>query len=390
LEAQLARLKARGLFRDPEDAWARAEVREQAERAGVAFLDVTSNDYLGLARGAVTRADVSRETALGAGASRLVQGTHAEHEALELALAEWVGMPTALLFSSGFAANVGVVSALADAGSVVVSDALNHASLIDGCRLSRAQVAVVPHRDLRAVDAALAGARGAVSRWVVTESYFSMDGDIADLRALRALCDRHRAYLIVDESHALGVFGPEGGGRCRLDSVQPEVVIGGLGKAVGAQGGFAAGSDLLRAYLWNRARSFVFSTAPSPSLSASTLANLRVVQSAERERAHLHELCASLRQELLARGLPIVADSVGPIVPLFGGPGTRVMDLALHLRRQGILAQPIRPPTVPEGFSRLRLSLNARLTLADVQRLADAVDQAWRETPAMETALQLD
>lgn len=383
LGAQLEVLKAKGLFRDPEDAGARQRVQAQAARLGVRFIDVSSNDYLGFAAGSGS-GSVSRETprgSPGAGASRLVQGTHPEHEALERELAEWVGLPSALLFSSGFAANLGVMSALAGAESVVISDALNHASLVDGCRLSRAQVTVVPHRNLSATEAALAAHRGAAARWLVTESYFSMDGDAPDLEALRALCDRYRAFLVVDEAHALGVFGPAGGGRCLQTGIRPDVLVGGLGKAVGSQGGFVAGSQTLRAFLWNRARSFVFSTAPSPNMSERTREHVRAVRAAEPARARLAQLSRALRVALQAHGLPSVPDSEGPIVPLFAGPGDRVLELAERLREEGILAQAIRPPTVPEGFARLRLTLNTRTSEEDIERLVGALDRAWKSTP---------
>lgn len=383
LERQLEALKARDLFRDPADAGRRREVEACARRLGRELVDLTSNDYLGLAaRGVADGGDVSRETSrLGAGASRLVQGTHAEHEQLEQELAEWVGQPAALLFTSGFAANAGAIGALAGRDDVIVSDTLNHASIIDGCRLSRAQVAVVPHRSVSAVEGALAAARGAAARWVVTESYFSMDGDAANLEALRALCDRYRAFLVVDEAHALGVFGPRGSGRCREAGVRADVVIGTLGKSVGSQGAFVAGSATLRTFLWNRARTFVFSTGMSPALCAWTRDHVRRVREAERERATLLRRSRLLREALAAQGIPVLPDSVGPIVPVLTGTSARALELAARLGELGILVQAIRPPTVPEGFARLRLTATLRLQDEDVDRVATALGQAWREIP---------
>lgn len=347
-------------------------------------MDTTSNDYLGMARRVVSRETTTRGITggrAGAGASRLVQGTAPEHEALESAVAAWVGLPAALLFSSGFAANQGVVSALAGVpGAAIVSDALNHASLIDGARLSRANVSVVPHRDVAAVDAALAGHRGATSRWVVTESYFSMDGDRANLEALRALCDRHRAFLIVDEAHALGVFGPRGAGCCAALGVKPDVLIGAFGKAVGTQGAFVAGSELLRTYLWNRARSFVFSTGTSPALAAVTRDHVEHVQEAEEARRRLWENCELLRAGLKEQGLAVVRDSLGPIVPVLAGSNARALAMAEGLRERGILAQPIRSPTVPAGFERLRITLSSETTREELARLIQGLAEVWRET----------
>jgi 8-amino-7-oxononanoate synthase len=372
LARQIGALRAQALFRDPADARARESVRAAAQESGQSFIDASSNDYLGLAAG-----DVSRETpAPGAGAARLVQGTRTEHELLERELAGWTGKEQALLFTSAFAANLGAIAALGGEDSIIVSDELNHASIIDGCRLARAQVLVTPHLDLSAVDGALRAAQSTPIRWVVTESYFSMDGDAPNLPALRALCDRHRAFLIVDEAHALGVFGPSGAGRCAELGIEAEVVVGGLGKAVGSQGGFVAGSATLRAWLWNRARPFVFSTAPSPALCADTLAQLRLARSADQARERLHLSSAALRLALSRRGFNIAAGSFGPIVAVILGDAERAVNAAAALRSKGILAQPIRPPTVPAGTARLRLTVTASLEPGDAERIAATLAEA--------------
>ena len=276
--------------------------RPEAARVPTARdIDFTSNDYLGAARGHVSRATSDGsvpprrrprtahrlrphgpQPLHGTGASRLVHGTHPLHELLEQGLASWVQQPAALLFASGYAANLGALSALAQPEDLIISDELNHASIIDGCRLSRAQLRVVPHLDLTAVESALK--QPARRRWVVCESYYSMDGDMADLPALRRLCDQHGAYLYVDEAHALGVFGPNGSGLCARSGVKPEVLIGTLGKALGSHGAFVAGEDALRLWLWNRARSFVFSTATAPSAALQTLQLLHWAQHAEEDR----------------------------------------------------------------------------------------------------------
>jgi 8-amino-7-oxononanoate synthase len=362
LDDELARLRRDGLWRDPD-----------ATPPDPTLLDLTSNDYLALAR-----EPVSRETLLacsgiraGAGASRLLDGTDRAHLALEAALAAWVRLPSALLFSTGYAANVGAMSALAGPGDLVVSDALNHASLIDGCRLSRATVRVTPHRDVDAVVRALD--EPARRRFVVVEGLYSMDGDSPDLRALREVTQRAGAILVVDEAHSLGVFGPRGAGLCAEQGVVPDVFIGTLGKAVGAAGAFVAGRPELRAWLWNRARSFVFSTAPSPLLAAVTLDRVLTTQAADARRAHLLGLAGTLTARLRGAGLNVPADTRGPIVPVLLGDPERALAASASLRRAGLHVRAIRPPTVPEGTSRLRVSLHAGITAAQLDAAAAAL-----------------
>jgi 8-amino-7-oxononanoate synthase len=325
-----------------------------------------SNDYLGLASVAG-----SASSPRGAGASRLVAGEHREHVDLERALAEWLGLPAALLFTSGYAANVGAVSALACSDDdVIISDALNHASLVDGCRLSRARTVVVPHCDLDAVRGALRAYRG--RRWVVTESYFSMDADSPDLAALRALTDEHEAALYVDEAHALGVLGPEGTGLCRQAGITPDVLVGTLGKAFGAGGAFAAGCEDLTAWLWNRARSFVFSTGLSPALARSALDALRTVAVEGTLREAVLARGEQLREGLVARGFTPLG--YGHIVPVVLGDAGRAVATARALRERGFDVQAIRPPSVPPGTARIRFTASARQSPGDIARLLDAID----------------
>lgn len=338
---------------------------------------------LGLGTGALPLPTVSRETHLGAGAARLISGTAMEHVALENALASWLGTEAALLFSSAYAANLGVVSALAAPGDVIFSDALNHASLIDGCRLSRAKVVVVPHRDLPALAQALAAAPPAPggTRWVVTESYFGMDGTSPDLPALRACCDHAEAALVVDEAHSIGTFGAEGRGLCWAAGVQADVLTGGFGKAFGLQGGFVACSAVVRAWLWNRARSFVFSTATSPWLSARALEKLAGLRSSEALRERLRSHCQRLEARLLAEGVELPKGRHGPVFPILFGSEDATLQAASTLRSLGVLAHPIRPPTVPPGTARLRVTLRADLREDEIERLADAVLRVWQELP---------
>jgi 8-amino-7-oxononanoate synthase len=282
-------------------------------------------------------------------------------------------VPGALVFSSGYAANVGVISALAEPGDLVVSDQLNHASIIDGCRLSRAQIAIVPHLDLAGTARALAAPRSGRA-WVVTESYFSMDADGPDLARLRAICDDAGAGLVVDEAHALGVFGEAGRGRCHAAGVDPDVMVGTFGKALGAAGAFVAGSAPLISWLWNRARSFVFSTGLSPQVAAATARAIEVVRAEPELRARLHANVARLRSGLAALGLTVLGD--GPIIPVVVGDSRRAVEVSARLRLAGVHVQAIRPPTVPEGGARLRVTTTARHSFDDIDRALAAFEKA--------------
>ncbi|WP_438016615.1 8-amino-7-oxononanoate synthase [Sorangium sp. So ce315] len=364
LQEELSELQRAGLLRTPPGS---------ATPAGMLVL--CSNDYLGYA---ALPGSPSGDAASGAGASRLVSGTHEAHLMAERELAGWLGTEAALLFSSGYAANVGVLSALARPGDVIVSDALNHASIIDGCRLSRATVEVVRHLDLASVEDTLVRAAGARRRWVVTESLFSMDGDTPDLRGLRALCDRHDAALIVDEAHALGVCGPGGAGLCAGSGVRPDVFVGTLGKSLGLHGAFVAGSSTLRTYLWNRARSFVFSTGISPTVALAAVDRVRRAAADDVGRARLAMVTDQLRAGLRALGARLLSGSSGPILPWILESPAAAVEMSQRLAREGILVQAIRPPTVPAGTSRLRITSNATLSEADVERALAAFREAVR------------
>jgi len=382
LETRIEYLRANGLYRNPDDGSGRLRVVENAQVLGVDFIDASSNNYLDRSD---YFPDVSRETPfsvspgqfarLGAGASRLIHGTRPEHSELEAHLSQWVGQEKALLFSSGYAANVGVISALAQPDDLIISDELNHASIIDGCRLARAQIRITAHRDTCAIESALLANAATRRCWVVTESYFSMDGDSPDLRAIRLLCDKHGAAMVVDEAHALGVFGPEGSGLCAANHVNADVLIGTFGKALGAQGAFVASSRVARDWLWNRARSFVYSTAMSPLLATSIAANVRSVRSDNEARTRLRCMASWFRSVLDANQIPVTAHSHGPIIPILYSDPTLATKAAASLGRLGILAQAIRPPTVPENSSRIRLTLHAGLDQSQLERLAKSVIQ---------------
>ncbi len=316
-----------------------------------------SNDYLGLAH---RQANGPAGVSFGAGASRLVTGEHAAHQELERGLAAWLSTESALAFTSGYAANVGTMAALAGPSDLIVSDAFNHASIVDGCRLSRATVRIFPHLDLAAAGALLR-AGSFRRRWLVTESYFSMDADSPNLAALRDLTTEHGAGLIVDEAHALGVLGPDGRGLCHEANIVPDVLVGTLGKAFGASGAFVAGSSDLTAWLWNRARSFVFSTGLSPAVAAAATWSLGQMQARPELRTQCLARAGELRSGLLAMGLPALGH--GHIV---------ATHLAARVRAQGFFVQAIRPPSVPPGTARIRLTGSAAQTPSDIQALVAA------------------
>jgi 8-amino-7-oxononanoate synthase len=355
LEEALAALHERGLRRFPPPP--------QSSDA-VSFC---SNDYLGLA---VRRAP---SAPTGSGASRLIAGEHTAHGEMEKAFARWLEVEACLAFTSGYAANVGAVSALAGADDLIVSDALNHASLIDGARLSRARVAIVPHNDAEAVERALAS-RSERRAWVVVESYYSMDADGPDLAALRRICDAHGAALYVDEAHALGVLGPAGRGRAAEAGITPDVLVGTLGKSFGSQGAFVAGSAVLRDWLWNRARSFVFSTGLAPMAAEAARLGLDDVIQASRPREVVRDLAARLRDGLTALDLRVMG--FGHVVPVLLGTSERAIAVSAELAKHGLVVPPIRPPTVPDGTARLRLTVTARHQEADIDHALGAFRRA--------------
>ena len=332
-------------------------------RTDDSLLGFATNDYLGLAR--------ASDTPWGATGSRLISGNHPEVRALETELVRWLRVPSALVFTSGYAANVGALSALLGPEDVVFSDALNHASLIDGIRLSRATVRVFPHNDLGALTRGLGDAGPARRTWVVTESYFSMDADGPDLVALRALCDRTSSLLYLDEAHALGVAGPAGRGLAAAAGVAPDVLAATLGKSLGAQGAFIAGAPELYDFLWNRARSFVFSTGLSPAVAAQARAAIGQVEAADEQRRTLERRVTRFREQLRAGGLAPLGH--GPIVPLVFGTEAAALAIGTRLAARGFHVQPIRPPTVGPGTSRVRVTLSAHETDAQVDALAQAL-----------------
>jgi len=374
LMAELAQLDLRDARRACPELAGTSRVRVGV--AGASALSFASNDYLGLApdpRLAAAAAETAALEGYGASASRLVSGDLPALRRLEAALAAHLGRATALVFPSGYQANIGAITALAGPADLIVSDALNHASLIDGCRLSRARVAVYPHLDLKAADALLDDP-GSRRRLLVTESLFSMDGDTAPLADLMELADRRGAILVVDEAHALGVRGPRGRGLCAEAGVAPDVLIGTLGKAFGAAGGFVTGSAPLRDLLVNRARTFIFTTALPPPVAAAARQAIEIAATAEGDerRERLAGLGERLRSGLATRGAGR-SPARGPIHPVLLGDNDRALAVSAGLRRRGFFVPAIRPPTVPAGTARLRVTLSAAHTPEEVDGLVDAL-----------------
>ncbi|MGH7616967.1 MAG: 8-amino-7-oxononanoate synthase [Gemmatimonadaceae bacterium] len=350
---------------------------------GATLVDFSSNDYLGLAsdeRLVAAATDALGRHGVGAGAARLISGNSTEHDALERELAVFFGAERALTFSSGYAANVGVIPALVGRDDAVFADALNHASLIDGCRLSRATVHVYPHADAGALAELLERHRPDARRaLIVSDGLFSMDGDAAPLAALVDLAHRFGAWTYIDDAHAVGVIGADGRGSASDAGCAGavDVTLGTLGKAFGAAGAFVYGSSTLVQYLVNRARSFVFSTAMLPAQAAAARAALRIVASEPDRRFALADNGRRLRGELSRLGIEVLSVE-GPIVPVVIGDETRTMQIGESLARRGYLVGAVRPPTVPQGGSRLRITASAAHTREQIEGLARALADAIR------------
>lgn len=344
---------------------------------GEELVNFGANDYLALADHERLKNAARQAIDLegwGAGASPLVTGHSASHAELERRLAEFEGTEAALVFPSGFAANAGTVAALVDREDVIFADQKNHASLIDGCRLSRAEVHIYRHGDAAHLGELLHQQRDFRRRLIVTDSLFSMDGDIAPLSEIAALARQHDCIVLVDEAHATGVFGNRGRGVCEHLGVEHDVHVrvGTLSKALGCSGGFVAGSKRLITWLYNRARPYVFSTAHPPANAAAALAALEIVEREPQRRIMLLERACELRAKLRQQGWAI-GRSESQIIPVFVGDADRTMQLALRLREQGLFVPGIRPPSVPPGESLLRISLSYGHTPAMIERLTSAL-----------------
>ena len=357
---------------------------KRRRRTGSAGLtDFCSNDYLGLKdHPEVRRAfiEAAEKYGVGSGASHLVTGHGPEHEALEQELAVFSGRERALVFSTGYMANMGVIGALADQSASILSDKLNHASLIDGCRLSGAVSRRYRHADASHASELLAAA-SEPTRLLVTDAVFSMDGDLAPLPELAHAASAARAWLIVDDAHGLGVMGRAGGGCCEHFALSAEdvpVLVGTFGKAFGTFGAFVAGSADLIEYLLQKSRTYVYTTALPPAVAAATRAALRVSQRESWRREKARALSQRLKQRLRARGIAVPAESLPDttIVPVVVGEAARALAVSRSLEARGFLVTAIRPPTVPQDTARLRVTLRATHEEAQVDALADALTQA--------------
>lgn len=346
-------------------------------------IDLASNDYLGLAtHPQIVRRMAEAVTRQGCGStgSRLLRGHRETFGDIERRFADFKRTERSLYFSSGYLANLGVLSTLPEEGDVVFSDERNHASLIDGIRLSRARRVVFPHNDVERLTQDLAGEDGGGQCFVVVESLFSMDGDFAPLVEYADLCRRTGAVLVVDEAHAVGVYGEDGSGLVHQHRVEDDVLlsVNTAGKALGVAGAFVAGPAWAIDYLEQRARSFVFSTAPPPALSAALQASLDAIVAEPERRITLEARVGYLRARLSDAGVKLPADR-SQIIPIVVGENDVAVALAETLQRTGFDVRAIRPPSVPPGTARLRVSVNATVSEDDLGRFADALQHGLRE-----------
>jgi 8-amino-7-oxononanoate synthase len=344
-------------------------------------VDFSSNDYLGLAsdpRLVQAAANAANDHGLGAGGSRLISGNNPEHEALDADVAAFFDADRALTFSSGYAANVGIIPALVGRDDAIFADALNHASLIDGCRLSRATVHVYPHADADALEALLVRHRTPSRRaLIITDGVFSMDGDRAPLPELVDLARRFDAWTYVDDAHAVGAIGDRGRGTASEVGLHGEVdvSVGTFGKSFGAAGAFVYGSSTLCRFLLNRARSFVFSTAVPPMQAAACRAGLQIAIDEPWRRERLRANSAALREHIASLGIGVLGERDAHILPILIGAADRVVAVGRALSDAGFLVGAVRPPTVAEGSSRLRVTISASHTPAHLADFATALER---------------
>lgn len=343
---------------------------------GKRLLSFCSNDYLGLANhpsNIEALKNALPETGLGGAASHLVCGHHEAHHLLEERLAAFTGRSSALFFSTGYMANLGVISALVGRGDTVFSDRLNHASIIDGCILSRAKVRRYAHGGVAALAAMLAETSG--HKLVVTDGVFSMDGDVAPLRELASVCREHDALLVVDDAHGFGVLGPHGQGSVAEFGLSEEdvpVLIGTLGKAAGTSGAFVAGPAVLMDYLVQKARTYIYTTAMPPALAFATCASIDLIEGGDGRRSHLQSLIDRFRREAEGLGYSLMPSRT-PIQPIMVGENWVALALSKALEERGLLVTAIRPPTVPVGEARLRVTFSAAHSHEDLDFLLEAL-----------------
>ncbi len=382
VRSSLEDLEGKNLYRELRPLlWSQPGAGKWMEIEGKRFLNLCSNNYLGLSFHPRVMEAARQSLQLygcGSGASRLICGDLSLNEKLEERLAALKGQESALLFNSGYNANLGVISGLAKPGDVVFSDELNHASIIDGCRLSRAAVQVFPHKDMRALETKLkAKSEAGTRRFIVTDAVFSMDGDLAPLPELVSLAERYDCTLIIDEAHATGTIGPGGKGLVAHYGLEkkPLVIMGTLSKALGCFGAFISGSEELRKYLINFSRSFIYTTALPPVVLASALEAVAVLEDEPRLVEKLQNNADYVREGLRKLGCR-VSENPTPIIPLIAGKAERALRMADLLRQEGLMVTAVRPPTVPEGGSRIRLTVMANHTREELDFALEAFRKA--------------
>lgn len=381
IQAELERLKQAGLYRNLRKV--EGEQGPTLILDGKEVLNFSSNNYLGLANHPALR-EAAKEAidryGCGSGASRLISGNMTLHEELEEKIAELKGTEAALVFNSGFQANVGILSTLVGEGDVIFSDALNHASIIDGCRLSRAKTVVYPHCDLGRLESGLKEAPSNGQRLIVTETLFSMDGNEPALAEIVDLAERYEAMVMVDEAHATGVFGPNGAGVVAMMGLGKRISVqmGTLGKALGGFGAYVAGSQALRELLINRCRSFIFTTSLPPAVLAMAIAALDLLNREPQRRLALWHNCRTLKEGLKRLGFSL-GQSQSQIQPLIIGDAEKCMAFSERLLQKGVFAQGIRPPSVPLGTSRLRITLMATHTHEQLHHALRAFEEVKGE-----------
>ena len=378
----LNKLKAQNLYRVLRTVESAQGARVVIE--GKELLLLCSNDYLGLANHPkvkeAAKAAIDRY-GFGSGASRLVSGSMEPHCSLEEKLAEFKGTEAALLFNSGYAANTGVIAAIAGREDMIFSDKLNHASIVDGCRLSMAKVKRYRHADVGHLEELLK-ARDSGEKLVITDAVFSMDGDIAPLKEIAALAKKHSAMMMLDDAHGMGVLGAGGRGTAEELGLCPDdidIQMGTLGKALGAFGAYVAGSKELIDYLINSARPFIYSTALPPGMAAAAGAALDIVISEPERRERLKKNAAFLKNGLLGLGFD-TGNTKTPIIPLMAGSAEKACSMMESLFEEGVFAQAIRPPTVPEGTARIRVTVTSEHSRSDLEMALDAFEAAGKKS----------
>lgn len=380
IKEELAGLKYHGLYRSlntMEDA--------QSSRTtvnGKRCILLSSNNYLGLTQHPELTAAAREAINLwgtGSGGSRLITGNFRLHEELEETIAAFKSTESAILFNTGYMANLGAITALTGQADVIFSDELNHASIIDGCRLSRAKTIIYPHKNAGALEKLLQQAAGHRRRLIVTDGVFSMDGDLAPLPRLVELAEKYNALLMVDDAHATGVLGPRGAGTASHFGLEGRIPVqmGTLSKAIGSVGGYIAGSRDLIDYLGNKARSFIFSTALPPAAIAAALAAFKVIQENPGLREALHHNARYFRSGLKQAGFNILAEE-SPVIPVLTGDTEKTVQMARLLFSMGVFAPGIRPPTVPPGTGRVRVTVMATHSGDDLDMALDAFARAGR------------